>query len=110
MRPPWFDRRDYATRMDRFRAAEQIPILTWAQEAGMRRSQINRYRAGREPRTDVVARLVRAATRIVGRPVRASDLFDVGEDTPIAARDPSESIALPRNETMRKQYSSRIDA
>jgi len=109
MRPPWFERRDYDTRIDRFRAKEGISILKWATEAGMKRSQFNKYRTGAEARTDLVARLVRAATRILGRPVRASELFDLGEEIPVAERAASAPSFL-RNDLMRKDYPSRIDA
>ena len=109
MRPPWFERRDYDTRIDRFRARESISILGWASAAGMKRAQFNKYRSGSEPRTDVAARLVRAASRILDRPVRASELFDVGEEVPVAERDLTAPSFL-RNDLMRKDYPSRIDA
>ena len=109
MRPQWFDRRDYDTRMDRFRASERISIHEWAKCAAMKRSQLNKYRAGTEPRTDTIARLVRSAAEILGRPVRASELFDLGEEVAVGSHDPNRETP-PRNEAMRKQYPSRLDA
>lgn len=76
----------------------------------MKRAQLNKYRAGTEPRVDVVARLVRAATGILGRPVRVSELFDVGDDVPIADRASNPVVPIPRNERVRKHYPSRLDA
>ena len=75
----------------------------------MKRAQLNKYRAGTEPRTEVVARLVRAASRLLGRPVRAAELFDFGEDTRVEER-PDGASSLPRNDVVRKQYASRLDA
>jgi len=75
----------------------------------MKRAQLNKYRSGTEPRTDVAARLVRAASGMLGRPVKVSELFDVGEDVPVGARA-DDAPAFPRNDLRRKHYASRIDA
>jgi predicted transcriptional regulator len=40
----------------------------------------------------------------------ASELFDLGEDVPVTAQDTSRENPPARNEAMRKQYPSRLDA
>jgi DNA-binding phage protein len=108
MRPSWYDRKDYDTRVDRFRVRENINIGEWADGAGMARTQLNKYRAGYgEPRADTLARIVDAARRILGRPVKASELFDVGEDVPVPLRP--HATAFRGNERIRRTYGSRID-
>ena len=96
MRPSWYERRDYDTRLDRFRVAEGIAISTWVRKAKIKRSQFNRYRAGTEPRIRVAARLVKAASDILSRPVRMAELWDVGEDVPVSELHAGGSAGLPR--------------
>jgi DNA-binding Xre family transcriptional regulator len=77
---------NYDTRFDRFRAREKLDPQVWAQAAGMSRSQLNNYRIDHQsPRVTTLARLVRAASRLVRRPVRASELADLGEEEPLGS-------------------------
>ena len=79
-----FEPRDYDTRIDQFRTREGIGRAEWAIAADISRSQLTKYRAGiAEPRAGHLARLVSAAARILGRAVRASELYDLGEDEPL---------------------------
>jgi DNA-binding phage protein len=99
----------YGTRLDRFRVRERIDLEQWAEKAGMRRTQLGKYRSGRgEPRADALARLVRAAAVLLYRPVKASELYDLGEDEAIAA----EIHRFPQTgqEKIRRVYDSKIDA
>jgi len=95
----------YNTRFDRFRSRERLDLSRWQKEAAIGRGQLLRYRTGAaEPRSDVLARLVRAAARLLNRPVRASELYDLGEDEPLGtpARTEGESA-------LRKAYPTRFD-
>lgn len=83
MHPP----RDYETRIDQFRSRAAIGRVEWAVAADVGRAQLNKYRAGiAEPRAPALAQLVGAASRILGRRVAASELFDLGEDEPLGDR------------------------
>lgn len=94
--------------MDRFRRQKAIPPGLWARVAGMNRSQFNKYRAGvQEPSSLAVAELVRAARKITNSPVRASHLFELGEDEPLNTTDP-EPRCRPRK-TVRKAFDTRLD-
>lgn len=71
----------------------------------MARTQLGDYRAGRkEPRINALADLVSSASRLLGRRVKASELYDLGEDTP---------VATPRHRRRRryvpKTYATRFD-
>ena len=106
-RPPT-ETKPYETRLDRFRVHEGIDIQEWADEAGMRRTQLNKYRSAYdEPGAAVVAVLVRSASRLLRRPVRVSELFDVGEEEPLGKR--ARGRPLRRSDPCRKIYDSRFD-
>lgn len=78
--------RVYETRFDNFRAKEGLRVYLWAREAGMKRTMLTKFRIGEgNPRSTTVIRLVAAAERLLGRAVRASELFDFGEDEPVGA-------------------------
>lgn len=98
----------YDTRMDRFRARENISIRQWAEAAGVARTQFNKYRSGKmTPGVLIFAALVRSASRIVARPVRASELYDLGEDEPVAPA-PRECGRL-QHSFVAKHYNTRLD-
>jgi len=76
--------RAYENRLDQFRVREGIDIGRWASEAGLRRTQLNKYRSEfDQPGAKVLAKLVRSASRILGRRVEASELYDLGETEPL---------------------------
>lgn len=100
--------KDYDTRIDQFRRRHNIRASAWAAEAGISRSLLARYRAdAADPHIETFAKLVRAARKITGLPVRASDLYDVGEDEPV-----NPEPALRRNGArggVREFYDTRFD-
>jgi predicted transcriptional regulator len=75
--------RAYDTRIDRFRRANAIDHLQWALESGMTRSHFLRVRLGKDIHLKSVVRVVKAASRILRRQVRASELYDLGDDEPL---------------------------
>jgi transcriptional regulator with XRE-family HTH domain len=100
--------RDYETRIDRFRRTAGIALRRWAEEAHISRMQLGKYRAGtQEPTLETLAALVSAARRVSGLPVKAADLYDVGEDEPLNTTDP-EPFAAPRGD-IRNLYDTRFD-
>ncbi|HEX6161123.1 MAG TPA: hypothetical protein VF111_13205 [Thermoanaerobaculia bacterium] len=75
---------DYDTRFDRFRVREKLDPEEWAHASGMSRTQLNKYRSDQQsPRITTLARIVRAASALLRRPVRVSELMDVGEEEPL---------------------------
>lgn len=98
----------YDTRLDRFRVREGIGIKQWADQAGLRRTTLNRYRsASEEPTADYLAKLVRSASRILRRPVKASEIYDLGEGEPLGKNDLRRDYRT--NEGSRKFYRSQLD-
>lgn len=76
---------EYNTRIDQLRRREGIGILRWKNEAGMSRTQFNRYRSGRaEPNIGTLAVLLESGSRIARKSIRPSALVDLGEDVPVA--------------------------
>jgi hypothetical protein len=99
--------RDYDTRLDRYRRATGLPLDRWAKEARMNRTQLAKYRAAvQEPTATAVANLVRAARKLSGGPVRASDLFDLGESEPVST---SPDLLTPPRMIVRKLYDTRFE-
>lgn len=99
------NRKVYNTRLDRFRMREHLDLSQWKDEAAIARGQLGRYRTGAaEPRSDVLARLVRSAGKLLNRRIPASDLYDLGEDEP---------LGVPRktrgDSRVRKPYPTRFD-
>lgn len=77
-------RKTYHTRIDEARARLGLGPSEWAAEALMSRPQLLRYRQGRaEPHVENLAKLVRAARRMSGARVKASDFYDLREDEPV---------------------------
>lgn len=74
----------YDTPVDRFRVRANLSIAEWAREAGMSRTQLGKYRSHAEELTVTsLAALTRAASRILQRRVRASELCDLGDTEPL---------------------------
>ncbi|MDP9192358.1 MAG: hypothetical protein M3P06_11725 [Acidobacteriota bacterium] len=100
-----FHVKKYETRMDQRRAKYGIALLQWSVEAGIDRKVISRYRAGLdEPKERNLAKLVRAARKITGKQIRASEFFDLGEDEPLGTRR-ERQYASPG----RKAFKTRFD-
>lgn len=103
MRPSETQTRVFDTRIDRRRAGLGLTPGEWAAAADMPRGQLLRYRSGQaEPRARALARLVRAARDVTGKPVRASDFYDLGEDEPLGQRTEG------RVHRGRRQYQTRF--
>jgi DNA-binding phage protein len=101
--------RNYETRIDRFRARERIDLARWADLAGISRTQLGKYRSGRsQPRSTTIAVLVRAASSILGRPVRAVELYDLGEDE--ALGPVPEAPRFTRRRDYGKRFPTRFDS
>lgn len=58
----------------------------WREELGVSRTNLVAIVCGRDLRVDMLARLVRAASKVMGRPVRASELYDLGDDAPYTTK------------------------
>jgi DNA-binding XRE family transcriptional regulator len=96
---------DYPTRVDRFRVRHAIDHRQWAAEAGIRRTSLNRIRKGADITLEALVRIVRAASRILGRPVRASELYDLGESAAVSDAEPVRHTS----KKTRKEYDSPMD-
>ena len=95
----------YDARLDQFRVREGIDIGRWASEADLLRTQLNKYRSAfAEPNVEVLAKLVRAASRILQRHVKASELYDLGEAEPLG-----QQRQFRGNPECRKAFGSRLD-
>lgn len=100
--------RSFPTRIDRFRTANGISPSDWARESGIPVSMLLRIRAGADINVETLARLVRGARRLIGTAVRASDLYDLGEDdavSPVRKRPPRRK---GRND-QRKTFDTALD-
>lgn len=82
------DRVVYDTRFDRFLYRENVNLEDLAEELATTRQNLGKWREGRKPRQDNIARVVLALRKILQRPVNASEVFYLGEahddDTPEA--------------------------
>jgi DNA-binding Xre family transcriptional regulator len=102
--------KDYPTRLDSFRRAERIDPTEWATEAGMAPQRFARYRAGVDPRVSTAATFVRAAGKVLNRPVRVSELYDVGEDQAVTTADVVVRPARERHANdVRQTYDTPLD-
>lgn len=69
------------TRLAKFMAAHRITDEQLAVQAGVAPSTVEKVRTGRtDPRRPTILWLTGAATRILGRTVKARELFDLGDD------------------------------
>lgn len=69
------------TRLEAFLKSRSIKPAHLAKESGYSRQHILRLRQGRmEPTRPCIAALTAACRRLTGESVRASQLFDLGED------------------------------
>jgi transcriptional regulator with XRE-family HTH domain len=82
------DRVIYDTRFDRFLYRENVNLDDLAEALGTTRQNLGKWREGRKPRQDTIARVVLALRKVLQRPVNASEVFYLGEahddDTPEA--------------------------
>jgi predicted transcriptional regulator len=73
-------RKTYNTKLDRWMAANGVKPAHLAQESGYSRQHLLRIRAGRmEPTRRCIAEIVAACRRLSHKPVRASELFELGD-------------------------------
>jgi predicted transcriptional regulator len=85
--------RQYDTRLERFRKKHRLPPSEWAAAAGFSRATFANVRAGSDPYVSTIRRIVIAARHVLERPVAASELFDLGEDTPPTITLASRAVA-----------------
>jgi predicted transcriptional regulator len=72
----------HLTRLERFRMENRIRATIWAAKAGISRAAFKNVRYGSDPHMATVVVIVRAVSSLLGRRVHATEIFDVGEDTP----------------------------
>lgn len=72
------------SRLAAFMAAHGLSPAKVAKASGSSKTQITRYMRGVGPRLDTIRKICAGLGRLVGRPVRAHEVFDLGEDE----RDP----------------------
>lgn len=101
--------RVYPTRFDTFRAREGINVRQWELESSATPDEMLAWRKGGDIETGKLAKVVRAARRITGKPVRASDLFDLGETTSVPPSPPPEFKPVRPLRFSRKSYDTRAD-
>lgn len=95
----------YDTRLERCRLRIGLTPGEWAAAADIWPGQLLRYRSSQaEPRRSTLLRLVRAARDVTGTMVRASDLYDLGDDEPLG--EPAGSLSKPRR---RKPFPTNLD-
>ena len=68
------------SRLERYLKLKGIKPAHLARESGFSRQHLLRVRMGRmEPTRRCIAAIVSACRKLTGEPVRANDLFDLGE-------------------------------
>jgi hypothetical protein len=73
-------RRYYDTRLDRWMAANEVKPAHLALESGYSRQHLLRIRRGdMEPTRRCIKAITAGCRRLSAKPVRASDLFDLGD-------------------------------
>lgn len=73
-------RRYYDTRLDRWMAANGVKPAHLARESGYSRQHLLRIRRGdMEPTRRCIKAITAGCRRLSAKPVRASDLFDLGD-------------------------------
>jgi hypothetical protein len=74
-------RRIFNTRLDRWLTAHKVKPARLALASGYSRQHLLRIRKSEmEPTRECIAAIVRAARGLSGQPVKASELFDLGDD------------------------------
>ncbi|MEA2238637.1 MAG: hypothetical protein QOC81_3361 [Thermoanaerobaculia bacterium] len=69
------------TRLERFIKERGISLTEIRTAIPMHRTQLSRYRLGLAvPSERVIARIVRAVRSITGEPIKANQLFNLGDD------------------------------
>jgi len=69
------------TRLQRFIKDRGISLVKLRTAIPMHRSQLSRYRFGLAfPTEPVIARIVRAVRTLTGEPIKANQLFNLGDD------------------------------
>jgi hypothetical protein len=69
------------TRLERFIQERGIPLTKIQAAIPMHRTQLSRYRFGLAvPSECVIARIVRAVRSLTGEPIKANQLFNLGDD------------------------------
>lgn len=97
------------TRLERFRIKHGILSTVWAAQAGLTRQSFENVREGTDTRVATMRAIVRAASEILGRPVGVSELFDVGEETPVPVTPIARTFASDAQRKTLKRYPTRID-
>lgn len=94
--------------MERFRVANGLVSAKWARKSALYRKTFNNALKGRDVYVDTIRAIVRAASDLLQRPVRANEVFDVGEDTPPEMTIPRRVIAESKRRSL-KRFPSRLD-
>jgi len=69
------------TRLERFIQERGIALTAIQAAIPMHRTQLGRYRLGHAvPSERVIARIVRAVRTLTGEPIKANQLFNLGDD------------------------------
>jgi len=97
------------TRIERFRIRNRIVPAAWARKAGMSRQTLRHVLAGNDPFVATARALVRAASEILGRHVGVSEVFSVGEDTPVPRVPVPHKIVSDAHRRTLKRYETRLD-
>jgi hypothetical protein len=100
-----------ASRFEQFRVANRVEPRAWYRKAGMSRAAFRVVRRGSDPYVSTVRRLIIAGSQLVGREVRAHELWDVGEDEPLPSADalPPRPAVSVRQRVSLKQYDTPLD-
>lgn len=111
MKPGVFELRDYPTRADEFRRREKLKLEQWAEASEMARTALQKCRAGRDYRVSTLAKLIRGARKLTGRPVMASEIADVGEDEPLPEKRQyaRKKYRVATTSKLRKRYNTPLD-
>ena len=97
------------TRLERFLVKNGIRSATWAANAGITRPTFVHVRDGNDPHLATVRSLVRAASEILGRRVRVSEIFDVGEGTSVPSTPVERKTATDAQQKTLRRYETRLD-
>jgi hypothetical protein len=99
----------YPTPFDDFRRRNHIDAAIWGLKARVSRGQMQRYRKGGEITTTTPARLLEAASEMLGRVVLAAEVVgDLGESEPVADPAPKPP-PTSRGADRTNRYNTRLD-